>query len=186
MNAGQGGCPVLDINGHLIGMSVASITELDASYCLPVPALARVRDDLLFSGHIIHSWMGFEVAEQLGAEMENAVYLSTVIEDAPAGQAGLLEGDRLISIAGHPIQDVSDVPGAVFFTRANQFTSLVIKRGEEVLEFSLKTAPRPDRVPIVRQADAQDQSDTTAEPQPVEREATPPVVADPVDSSASH
>jgi predicted metalloprotease with PDZ domain len=136
-------------------MSVASITELDASYCLPVPALARVRDDLLFSGHIIHSWMGFEVAEQLGAEMENAVYLSTVIEDAPAGQAGLLEGDRLISIAGHPIQDVSDVP-------------------------------RPARVPIVRQADAQEQSDTTAEPQPVAREATTPVVADPVDSSASH
>ena len=186
VNAGQGGCPVLDINGHLIGMSVASITELDASYCLPVPALARVRDDLLFSGHIIHSWMGFEVAEQLGAEMENAVYLSTVIEDAPAGQAGLLEGDRLISIAGHPIQDVSDVPGAVFFTRANQFTSLVIKRGEEVMEFSLKTAPRPDRVPIVRQADAQEQSDTTAEPQPVAREATTPVAAEPVNSSASH
>jgi S1-C subfamily serine protease len=148
VDAGQGGCPILDINGHFIGMSVASITELDASYCLPVAALTRVRDDLLFSGRIIHSWMGFEVGEVLGSDIENAVYLTSVIEGAPAHLAGMQEGDRLISIAGHPIQTVSDVPGAVFFTRANQFTSLTVARDGELLEFSLKTIPRPEQRPI--------------------------------------
>jgi S1-C subfamily serine protease len=154
VDAGQGGCPILDINGRFIGMSVASITELDASYCLPVAALARVRDDLLFSGRIIHSWMGFEVAEKLGSNAENAAYLSTVIEGAPAHQAGLQEGDHLISIAGHAINDVSDVPGAVFFTRANQFTSITVKRGAELLEFSLKTLPRPEARAIIEEAEA--------------------------------
>lgn len=153
VDAGQGGCPILDINGHFIGMSVASIPELDASYCLPVDALARVRDDLLFSGHIIHSWMGFEVAEQLGSDDVNAVYLSKVIESAPAQKAGLLEGDHLISIGGHAIADVSDVPGAVFFTRANQFTSITVQRGEETMEFSVKTLPRPEKSPIIGQAE---------------------------------
>lgn len=143
VDAGQGGCPVLDINGHFIGMSVASITELGASYCLPVAALARVRDDLLFSGHIIHSWMGFEVAEALGTAVANTVYLSTVIEGAPSHEAGLLQGDHLVSIAGQPINNVSDVPGAVFFTRANQFTTIEVMRGEELMEFSVKTLPRP-------------------------------------------
>lgn len=153
VDAGQGGCPILDINGYFIGMSMASITELGASYCLPVAALARVRDDLLFSGRIIHSWMGFEVAEQLGSNEENAAYLSTVIEGAPAHKAGLQVGDHLVSIAGHTINDVSDVPGAVFFTRANQFTSITVKRGDELLEFSLKTLPRPDKGPIIEQVE---------------------------------
>lgn len=150
VSAGQGGCPVLDVNGRFIGMSVASIAELDASYCLPVAALARVRDDLLFSGHIIHSWMGFEVAEELGSDATNPVYLSTVIDGGPAHQAGLLKGDHLVSIAGYTIDNVSDVPGAVFFTRANQFTTIEVLRGEELLEFSVKTLPRPEISPVIQ------------------------------------
>ncbi|MDG1300981.1 MAG: S1C family serine protease [Opitutae bacterium] len=152
VEAGQGGCPILDVNGRFIGMSVASITELDASYCLPVAALARVRDDLVFSGHIIHSWMGFEVAEELGSDTANAVYLSTVIDGAPAHQAGLLPGDYLVSIAGYTIDNVSDVPGAVFFTRANQFTTIEVLRGEELMEFSVKTLPRPEMSPAIQHA----------------------------------
>jgi S1-C subfamily serine protease len=154
VDAGQGGCPILDVNGRFIGMSVASITELDASYCLPVAALARVRDDLLFAGHIIHSWMGFEVAEELGSDTTNAVYLSTVIDGAPAHQAGLLQGDHLVSIAGHTIDNVSDVPGAVFFTRANQFTTIEVLRGEKLMEFSVKTLPRPEISPVIQHASA--------------------------------
>ena len=153
VDSGQGGCPILDINGQFIGISVASIPELEASYCLPVDALVRVRDDLLFSGQIIHSWMGFEVAERRGADDVNAVYLSKLIESAPAKQAGLLEGDHLISIGGRTIRDVSDVPGAVFFTRANQFTSIKVRRGEETMEFSVKTLARPEKGPIIGEAE---------------------------------
>ncbi|HBM85836.1 MAG TPA: hypothetical protein DD423_03465 [Opitutae bacterium] len=167
VDAGQGGCPILDVNGQFIGMSVASIPELGASYCLPVDALARVRDDLLFSGHIIHSWMGFEVAERLGADEVNAVYLSKVIESAPAKHSGLREGDHLISIGGRAIADVADVPGAVFFTRANQFTSIIVQRGEETMEFSVKALPRPEKGPRIGQAEV-----TRAEPAAAAKGAT--------------
>lgn len=145
VEAGQGGCPILDINGRFIGMTVASVPDLDASYCLPAAALARVRDDLLFSGHIIHSWMGFEVKSHLNLDDSEGVTLSKVIEGAPAEEAGLLVGDQLLSIGGRAIADVSDVPGAIFFTRANQFASIQVKRGEELLEFSVKTLPRPEK-----------------------------------------
>lgn len=163
VDAGQGGCPILDINGHFIGMSVASIIELDASYCLPVAALARVRDDLLFSGHIIHSWMGFEVTEALGTGIANSVYLSTVIEGAPSHEAGLVQGDRLVSIAGQPINNVSDVPGAVFFTRANQFTTIEVMRGEELMEFSVKTLPRPEEGLEIRPSEQAEASEAEVE-----------------------
>lgn len=144
VDAGQGGCPMLDMNGRFIGMSVASIPDLGGSYCLPADALARVRDDLMFSGKVIHSWLGFEVKGLLNGDNSSAVVLSKVVEDAPADRAGLKEEDRLVSIAGRPINDVSDVPGAVFFTRADQFTTIGVLRDGEPMEFSVKALPRPD------------------------------------------
>ena len=174
VDAGQGGCPILDINGRFIGMTVASIPDLGASYCIPVAALARVRDDLLFSGKIIHSWMGFEVAEQLNTDDTNAVYLSKVIEGAPAAEAGLREGDHLIAIAGRSIDDVSDVPGAVFFTRANQFTTIKVRRDEEVMEFSVKTEERPDDEPVIKARTTPEAETDAAGPEvpPAEEEAS--------------
>lgn len=162
VDGGQGGCPILDLNGRFIGMSVASIAELNGSFSLPVDALVRVRDDLLFSGHIIRGWMGFEVTSKLLEDDSNGVYLSKVVEDGPAAEAGLLEGDRLVSIAGRSIENVFDVPGAIFFTRANQFTPVEVTRGEEALKFSVKTLPRPEKNPIIAaEAEVKEEEETT-------------------------
>jgi serine protease Do len=149
VDGGQGGCPILDLNGRFISMSVASITELNGSFSLPVDALVRVRDDLIFSGHIIHGWMGFEVTTKLHADDSNGVYISKVLTGAPAAQAGLKKDDQLVSIAGRSIEDVFDVPGAFFFTRANQFTPVEVYRGEELLKLSVKTLSRPEKEPII-------------------------------------
>jgi S1-C subfamily serine protease len=164
VDGGQGGCPILDLNGRFIGMSVASIAELNGSFSLPVDALVRVRDDLMFSGHIINGWMGFEVTTKLHADDSNGVYISKVVIDAPAAQAGLKKDDQLASIAGRSIEDVFDVPGAFFFTRANQFTPVEVYRGEELLKLSVKTLPRPEKEPIIMVQP----EDTAATSQPVE------------------
>jgi serine protease Do len=153
VDAGQGGCPMLDINGRFIGMSVASIPDLDGSYLLPADALARVRDDLMFEGKVIHSWLGFEVRGELNGDNQNDVILSKVIEEAPAALGGLREGDQLISIGGRPINDVSDVPSAVFFTRANQFTTIEVMRDGQRKELSVKALPRPEAGAEIRPAE---------------------------------
>lgn len=154
VDAGRGGGPMFDLNGRFLGMSVASIPELDASYFLPAAALARVRDDLLFSGEVIHSWMGFEVAEKIDeGDGEPKVYISRIIEEAPADEAGVREGDFLVGIGGRKIEAVEDVPGAVFFTRANQFTTISVIRDGERMKFSVKTLPRPEAGPIIRSVD---------------------------------
>ena len=164
VDGGQGGCPILDLNGRFIGISVASITELNGSFALPVDALVRVRDDLMFSGHIVHGWMGFEVTTKLHVDDSDGVYISKVLAGAPAAQAGLKIGDRLASIAGRSIDDAFDIPGAFFFTRANQFTPVEVYRGEEIFKLSVKTLPRPVKEPIV----TVEPEDTIATSGPVE------------------
>lgn len=145
VDGGQGGCPMLDINGRFVGMSVAAISELNGSYCLPPDAIARIRDDLLFEGRIIHGWMGLEVKASIDEQDQANVYLHRLVAGGPASDAGLLEGDQLLAIGGRRIDDVSDVPSAVFFTRANQFTSVKVRREGQEMEFSVKTLPRPEQ-----------------------------------------
>ena len=139
---------MLDINGRFIGMSIAAITELNGSYALPPDAVARIRDDLLFSGRIIHGWMGLEVKATIDATDQNNVSLSRLVKHAPAELAGLEVGDQLLAIGNRAIADVSDVPSAIFFTRANQYTPVKVIRNGEELEFSVKTLPRPVKNPL--------------------------------------
>jgi S1-C subfamily serine protease len=93
--------------------------------------------------------MGFEVTSKLLEDDNRGVYLSKVIEGAPAAEAGLLEGDRLVSIAGRQIESVFDVPGALFFTRAEQFTAVEASREGKLLKFSVKTLQRPEKGSLI-------------------------------------
>lgn len=174
VNAGQGGCPVLDINGRFIGMTVASIPDLGGSYCLPVDALMRVRDDLIFSGKIIHSWLGFEVKAQLNELDSNEVILSKVHADAPAATAGLVEGDRLLAIGGREIKDVTDVRGAIFFTRADQFTTIKFQRNGETQEVSVKTLPRPEEKPEIEPSGEEEPETSSGETEEAAEEPATP------------
>jgi serine protease Do len=149
VEVGEGGCPLLDVNGRLVGVTVASIPEIGSSYALPTEALIRVRDDIVNHGEMIHSWMGFEVGERDGLREENPVFLSKVLPDTPAFESGLREGDTLIAIDGRKVHGVADVPGAVFFTRANQNATVSIQRDGELLDFSVRTLPRPERDPLL-------------------------------------
>lgn len=171
VDGGQGGCPMFDINGRFIGMSVASIAELDGSYCLPPDAVARVRDDLLFAGKIIHGWMGLEVKANVELDGANYVTLSRLVDDGPAAEAGLLVGDQVLAIAGREIADVSDVPSAIFFTRANQFTPVKVRRGDQELEFSVKTLPRPEKNPMIQAEEAPEADAASEEPVAEETES---------------
>src|SRR5690606_8867721 len=93
---GEGGSPAVDLNGGLIGMMVASLPEIGSSYLLPVDALLRVRDRLLFSGEMRYGWIGAEFEERISRTDGRYVEIKAVVRGTPAQQAGIRRGDRLI------------------------------------------------------------------------------------------
>lgn len=143
IGAGQGGCPILDLNGRLIGMSVASIPDLNGSYCLPTPALASVKEDLLYSGKPERGWLGLEVKENLVQQNEYNVFISKIITSSPAEEAGLKEGDLIISLSDMPVKRIIDLPSAIFKTRIDRYAPIKVIRGDKSLSFSIKAVERP-------------------------------------------
>ncbi|HKB15500.1 MAG TPA: PDZ domain-containing protein, partial [Planctomycetota bacterium] len=78
-------------------------------------------------------WMGVELASKEGAESLN---VKRVIPVSPAAEAGLREGDRILSVLGVPVADRAQL-GAVLATRmpGDRIEVKVRRGGEEVVLF---------------------------------------------------
>ncbi len=78
-------------------------------------------------------WMGVELAAQEGAE---SLKVKRVLPVSPAAEAGLREGDRILSVLGVPVADRAEL-GAVLGTRmpGDRVEVKVRREGEEVVLF---------------------------------------------------
>ena len=145
VNSGQVGCPVFDLNGQFIGMSVTPIPLLNGSYCLPASALARVSRDLMATGRVQRGWMGLNAREGIQHSGElSGVYVRKVVPGAPADLAGLRRADQLLAIQSVAIREAFDLPSALFPIRENETVIIRIRRAGKEMDFYVKTTAAPD------------------------------------------
>ena len=83
----------------------------------------------------------FSVACMTGcpSPVENEVQIVRVMPDSPAGQAGLQEGDRVVSLAGRPITKVDDFRAVTQENLGRPMQTVVARDG---LEVQLTVTPR--------------------------------------------
>jgi len=139
---GEGGSPILDLNGRLIGMMIAALPDIRGSFNLPTRALRRIRDDLLFEGEVKYSWIGIEVKPEIDFETGHVI-INKVMEGTPAAEAGIQAGDALIRLGEFPINQVEDYPNASFFIRPGEYVMVGILRDGEELNFNFRVEERP-------------------------------------------
>jgi serine protease Do len=142
-NPGDGGSPFLDLNGRLVGIQVGSISEAASTYILPVRAVMRVRDDLLFSGKVTDGWIGFEVALDTTVADGERVLIRKVIAGTPAEQAGMHAGDQIVQVGLYPVEDLDDLRNALFYTRVDEYVPVKLLRDGRSVEFNVRIAQRP-------------------------------------------
>jgi S1-C subfamily serine protease len=140
---GEGGTPVLDLNGRLIGMNVLTLLDIPSSYILPTRALFRIRDDLMFAGEVVYSWFGIEGRETTEVVRGSRVVVDEVVPGGPAEEVGILAGDRLLEIGEFEIRNPSDVRNARFYARVGRFIQVKVLRDQEVRTFNLRVAKVP-------------------------------------------
>jgi S1-C subfamily serine protease len=111
INPGNSGGPLLDSNGHVIGINTA-IFSLTGGYqgigfAIPINQAKRVATQLITSGRVVRPWLGISglslspsLAEGLGLGVSQGVLVVQVVRGGPAHQAGLRGGDREVLIRG--------------------------------------------------------------------------------------
>jgi len=138
-DGGEGGSPVLDLHGRLIGMMIASLRDSRSSLVLPARAVMRVRDELLTGGHVRYGQFGFDV------DPNNAprLVIKSVDYGGPALAAGLKAGDELRSVGGVTLQSNDDLRQAWFFSHPGQDLALVVQRDNAAVQLILHVGEMP-------------------------------------------
>ncbi len=139
---GESGSPVFDLSGQLVGMMIASLPEIRASFILPIKAICRIRDDIIFSGEVRYAWFGLKATQTQLSNHETYVVLDEIVPDSPAAATQLKIGDRIKSIGDFAINDDRALREAVFFTQPGLNVSVVVERENKTLEFPMKIGLR--------------------------------------------
>ena len=146
----EGGSPILDLDGHLVGISVASVPEVRSSYVVPTRALVRLHTQLEAVGSVRYGGLPVEFAERPDRlNVAKEIYVVEILSDSSASESGLQKGDVLRDIDGQPAESINQIRDTIFYSEIGKFLSLEFERENKRLTFalpinSLSTMGTPD------------------------------------------
>jgi serine protease Do len=97
---GNSGGPLVNLRGEIVGINEI---RFGLSGAIPGNLAKGVAEQLIAHGKVERSWLGIDVQPQFKhSEDEHGVLIAGVINDSPAGRAGLQAGDLLLRIGDTP------------------------------------------------------------------------------------
>lgn len=141
-DGGEGGAPIFDLNGGLVGMLIVALPEIRSSFVLPARAVNRIMDDILLSGEVKYAHFGMRTQQISSLAKGTRVVIEKIDFEGPAEIAGIRVGDVLLKVGEFTIKTDADLRNAVFYTRPEQLTSILVQRDDEELEFSFQPETR--------------------------------------------
>lgn len=153
LNPGNSGGPLLDTQGRVVGIATA-ILPMAQGLCFAVPSATAgvVLPELHQFGKVVRGWLGVAVhgveiapsiAHRLGLPSPRALAVAAVTPGSPAEQAGVQQGDLLLSLEDRTIRGVGDLFAALPRTAIGTPRALRLLRHNEIL----KTVVTPARAP---------------------------------------
>ncbi|MCE9610461.1 MAG: S1C family serine protease [Chthoniobacter sp.] len=147
---GEGGAPLLNTKGEVVGILISMLDAGSASFVLPIEAAEKVRMDFTRFREVRPGWIGMHVKAADAAAGGSTARIEEVVGDGPAQKAGLQAGDILLQVGARKITVPEDVLDASFFLTAEDATSVRVVRDGRVVEMQIQPTdpPNADRVAL--------------------------------------
>ncbi len=146
INPGNSGGALVNLNGDLVGINtaIASPTGAYSGYGFAVPAniVKRVIEDLIAYGSVQRGVLGVQInnvnadfARENNLDVIQGAYVAAVQENTAAREAGIREGDVIVSIDGNEIATTAQLIGYIGAKRPGDKISVVVNRGGKELSY---------------------------------------------------
>ena len=159
INPGNSGGPLLDLNGHVIGVNVAVAQgSQNIGFALPINSVRGAIESVENTGKIIRPYLGVRYVP-IDAEMKDANNLSVdygvlvkagstaselaVMPGSPADKAGIVENDIILDIDGIKL-DTNNSPASVIRGKSvgQTITLTILHKGvQKDIKVTLEAAP---------------------------------------------
>ena len=148
INRGNSGGPLVDLNGRLIGINTAIISQtggnMGIGFAIPVNTVEMVSDQLIESGQVNRARLGVQfgpASESLIEALElprGAAVISQVLPGSSAAQSGLQAGDIIISVNGEELSNHLQLSLLIGGMHPGDEVSLTVVRDEDRRSFDVE------------------------------------------------
>jgi putative serine protease PepD len=137
INHGNSGGPLVDAAGQVIGINavIKSLADdeqtagnIGLAFAIPINHARRVATEIIETGKAHRTVIGAEL-DDASSSTVGGVRLSEVSAAGPAAQAGLRQGDLIITFNGQPLSEAADLIALVRKTAPGAVVRVTYKRG---------------------------------------------------------
>jgi len=155
INPGNSGGALIDMDGDLIGVNSfilsRSGTSSGVGFAIPAPVVRRVVETAMNGGRaVVRPWVAArlqtvtpDIAKSLGLARPAGALVSDLWPGGAAEQAGLKQGDVVISVDGGPVVDAAALNYAVANHRPGETLRISVRRGGGDQQFTLRAEAPP-------------------------------------------
>jgi serine protease Do len=172
INRGNSGGPTFDLDGKVIGINSAIYSPNGGSvgigFAIPANLARPVVEQLEERGRVERGWLGVqiqeitpEIAQGFGLAQPTGALVAGISAGGPAARAGFAPGDVILSVEGHSVATMRDLPFVVAEMPVGRPANVTVWRGDRTITLR----------PIIGEMP---QSSVTTERAPVENEALHP------------
>jgi S1-C subfamily serine protease len=176
INHGNSGGPVLDRDGHVVGVAAQILTEPNndawtgIGFAVPAESVQRSFRELVATGKVPYAWLGVatrpvnkELARTFKLPIDHGLLVNSVTPDGPAATAGLTSGSRtanfqdggvvhpdadiLVAFNGQPVTASPDLGALVALAEPDSVVPVDIYRAGQRRTIQVRLGNRPDRLP---------------------------------------
>ena len=141
INHGNSGGPLLDDQGHVIGVNAQIESDSGGSdgvgFAIPSNTIESIAAQLISSGKAQHAYLGVELSDS------GAARVASVRSNTPASKAGLRAGDVITRIGGTHVTSADELRAAISARKPGDRISVTYKRNGKTHTVSLTLASRP-------------------------------------------
>ena len=164
---GDSGGAVLNLSGEVLGIPGLQVFQsggtgngpdgeagaaVSSGLFIPASHAQRVVDRMTRgTAGAAWPWIGLLLDDPLLAQStgrilpaDAGILVHRVFPGSPAEAAGLLRGDRIVSVGARPVRDVFEAQDAVLDLLPGVTTTLALERGGRTLEVTVTVAARPE------------------------------------------
>jgi serine protease Do len=155
LNPGSSGGPLVDLNGQVVGVSKAIISQsggnIGISFATPINLIKEILPQLTTSGKVTRGWAGLAIqeitpglADTLGMAKANGALVAGVVRGGPAERGGMKVGDVIVEFDGKKVIDAMDLPLWIARTPVNKQVPVKIQREQKEMNLNLVVSSIPE------------------------------------------
>jgi serine protease Do len=158
INPGNSGGPLLNLNGEVIGVNAAIVSESGGfegiGFAIPSNMAKTIAEAVIKNGKVVRGWIGVSVqdltnslAKNLNVQGYRGAFVENVFKGGPAEKAGIRKGDVIVSVDSLPLEGANDFRNRVAAGRVGRMIEIgILRKGEkttvQVLVASFKPTPQ--------------------------------------------